>query len=219
MTGDTVGGRALIDAAGGQLQQPRIWDIDLSVARTNVGPFRIDGYTSIAVDPRAYDSVQSRTPSSTLFAGVASIVFGLQSGDPLPLEGGLLMRCPANTIFWISNAAQTGRMLRLYLCPPAVELKFYQRPETPYTGPATAFQVTVAAVATLISASQAGRKSIMIRNNDAAATLFLGPTSAVLTTTGMPLSPGQTVVFSESTSAWYGIASAGTIDTRVVVEG
>jgi hypothetical protein len=207
----------ILDSVGrSDRQDPAFIDFDLTAARSQLA-VEIPMSTVLVIDPIGYDS--RYVTSSSLYAGILLVQPQRSSADPVRLEPGVNFKMPPTARIYISNAAQSGRMARLYCLPRAYDLKFYQRYDAPFVSPASGFAISVAVGATLISAAQAGRRSIMIRNNDAAATLYLGPTSGVTTVNGMPLSPAQTVVFSDSTTAWYGAASVGTIDTRVITEG
>lgn len=218
MTG--ISDRAIIDVQGGNLSSVETLDIDLSVARSNPTLFQVQPCWGIAVDPAAYATPATTTPSSTLFCGVASVQIGRPTMDPIRLEGGSLVKFPPGvTQLWITNAAQASHMMRLYICPPPWEVKFYLKADVPFVGPASAFAVAVTNAATLISAAQPDRASIMVANNDPALVLYVGFTSGVTTATGFPIAPGEAAWWAANTSAVYGISPGANIDARVTVEG
>jgi hypothetical protein len=72
--------------------------------------------------------------------------------------------------------------------------------------------ITVAATATLIRATNTSRKSILIRNNGSA-TLFIGGNNAVTDTNGFQILAGQSINIKD-TDEIYGIVSTGTLNVR-----
>lgn len=214
----TAPGRSLLQAAASDIQTLTIFDLDLSVARSKV-QFVVGSAVSITADPAGYDSQTSTTPSTSIFAGGASIIVGRNTNDPIRLEPGVFIRVPANSLVWISNSAQASRMLRLYFCPPAYEIKFYLRNEAPTVSGGAYGAVSVTTAATLIRPSAAGRANVMVKNNDPALVLYVGFDSSVTTATGFPIGPGEAVWWGDYTGAVYGIAPSATIDTRWTTEG
>lgn len=84
--------------------------------------------------------------------------------------------------------------------------------------------VSVGATATLIIAANTKRQELIITNNSTSPDIFLGITSAVTSSTGLPLYAGQTRERSRGFGTWlgdvYGISASGTADIRVwEVEG
>jgi len=197
-------------------QDPFFLDIDVSTARSNL-KIDIPVSTVLTLDPAAYDD--DETTSTTLYAGTITVRVGRRSAPPVRLEPGGNFKMPPTGTIYVSNAAQSGRRVRLYCLPLAYDLKFYQRYDAPTVSPATAFAISVGTAATLITASQPGRQSVMVKNNDASAALYIGFTSGVTIVTGMPVAAGEAIWLDHSTSPVYGIVAAGTLDARVIVEG
>jgi hypothetical protein len=73
-------------------------------------------------------------------------------------------------------------------------------------------QVSVAASATQLLAANSGRRVALITNTHATATLYIGTTSGVTTSTGHPLPAGTSMSISYS-GALYGITASATITT------
>lgn len=214
MTGNYgVPGAALLDAQGGNLQSIQIYDVDLSTPRTGAS-LAIQGtpFWGVGVDPAGYDNAQSKNPSSSVYAGTASIAIGRQTMDPVRLEGGSWIECPATDKFWITNAAQSGKMLRLYLCPPPWKVRFYLKQDAPFVAALSTGQVAVTDVATLITPALAGRTSFMF-SNDGSVPMWFGPTSGVTTVTGKKASSTQSTTINDSTTAIYAICAAGQVTT------
>lgn len=214
----TMPGRSIIEAKASDLQTIITIDLDLSIAR-NAVQFQIGSFDKISADPAGYDSATATTPSSTIFAGGASVRVGRNTADPIRLEAGVFIRTPAADVVWISNAAQAARMLRLYFCPPQIEIKFYLRNEAPTVSGGAYGNVSVGTTATLIRPSAAGRASVMVKNNDPALVLYVGFDSSVTTANGFPVGPGEAAWWGDYTGAVYGIAPSSTIDTRWTTEG
>ena len=76
--------------------------------------------------------------------------------------------------------------------------------------------VSVGTSATLIAGTNGSRIACRITNNHASAAVYLGSTSNVTATTGMPLAAGQSYDDIYSRDAWYAISAASTIDVRVL---
>jgi len=77
--------------------------------------------------------------------------------------------------------------------------------------------VSVTTNATALCTAKESRTSILIANNGSA-TLYIGTTSAVTTSTGTPVPEGQ--AHSDSgehcyRGIWYGIVASATLDVRV----
>lgn len=66
-----------------------------------------------------------------------------------------------------------------------------------------------------IVAANASRKSVTI-HNAGSVTVYLGSTSGVTTSNGVPLAPNATMSDEASTDAWYAITASGTGDLRIV---
>lgn len=78
--------------------------------------------------------------------------------------------------------------------------------------------VSVGTNATLVLASNPGRRMFVIYNNGAN-TVFLGPDANVTTGTGIPILPQSSFTQNGSRmwmGAWYGITSTSTSDTRYI---
>ncbi len=74
--------------------------------------------------------------------------------------------------------------------------------------------VSVGTTATLLTANKDSRVSVAVVNNGAA-TVYWGATSAVTTTTGIPLAANASFEERDYTGAIYGIVAAGAVDCRV----
>lgn len=82
----------------------------------------------------------------------------------------------------------------------------------------TPFAVTITTVATQIRAANGLRRTLSLRNNGVA-TVYLGNSSAVTTSTGYPLETGDAVDEDQSGDAWWGIVvGPGSGDIRGVEE-
>ncbi|MDA8171067.1 MAG: hypothetical protein M0Z48_04465 [Nitrospiraceae bacterium] len=80
--------------------------------------------------------------------------------------------------------------------------------------------VNVTAAATLINASNAGRKNIIIKNTDAANTIYIGNNNLVTSGTGFPLGPLDVLSMNHYTGNIYGICAAGlAANAAVLSEG
>lgn len=79
-----------------------------------------------------------------------------------------------------------------------------------------AYSVGVGAIQ--VAAASATRQKVTVRNNSAAATVYVGPDS-VTSATGFPLGPGEAYTFEGTTADVYALSSAVSTDVRVVVEG
>jgi hypothetical protein len=66
-----------------------------------------------------------------------------------------------------------------------------------------------------IVAANAARQTVTI-HNAGTVTVYLGSTSGVTTSNGIPLAPNATLCDESSVDAWYGITSSGTGDLRIV---
>jgi len=77
-------------------------------------------------------------------------------------------------------------------------------------GAATVAQTSLSTTAAQIVASNTSRKGLVIKNIDSAIVVYLGTSSGVTSANGYPLSAGESVTLSASTSAWYGIAASST---------
>lgn len=73
--------------------------------------------------------------------------------------------------------------------------------------------VSAAAVATLVSAANANRKSLLIRNIGLV-NVFLGP-AGVTIANGQQIAPNEALEDTATTAAWYAIVAAGTCELRV----
>lgn len=69
--------------------------------------------------------------------------------------------------------------------------------------------------ASSIVAANSSRKSVTI-HNAGSVTVYLGGTSGVTTSNGIPLGAGETLSDDSSTDAWYAITASGTADLRIV---
>ena len=80
--------------------------------------------------------------------------------------------------------------------------------------------VNVTAAATLINASNAGRKNIIIKNTDAANTIYIGENNTVTSANGFPLDPKDSLSLNHYTGDIYGICAAGlAANAAVLSEG
>lgn len=87
------------------------YDIDLSTARTKPEAIELAG-RNIFVSLEAWDD--EKTISSTLETGKAVITVNEKSGAPKELSGGMSYKFGAAfDKIWITNAAQSGKMLRI----------------------------------------------------------------------------------------------------------
>jgi hypothetical protein len=81
--------------------------------------------------------------------------------------------------------------------------------------------VTVGNTATLVLASNPGRRMFSVYNNGAV-TMYLGPDANVATTTGTPILPQASYTQNGSRmymGAWYGITASSTVDVRYMDYG
>lgn len=78
--------------------------------------------------------------------------------------------------------------------------------------------ISVADTATLIIAAEADRKVLSIANDEASATVYIGPDASVTTSNGLPLYAGQIQDNTKTHGLWagpiYGIVASGTADVR-----
>lgn len=86
----------------------------------------------------------------------------------------------------------------------------------PVKGVATASQVTSAlATSALLIAANADRKSVVIANKHATATLYINrATPAVIT--NFPIPAGQSFTDDLTVGAWYGITDGAATDARII---
>lgn len=84
---------------------------------------------------------------------------------------------------------------------------------------ATATNVSVTNVATLIIDGNARRQELFITNNGVTPDAYIGPDNTVTSTTGLPLYSGQTRERDRGFGTWlgpvWGITASGTADIRV----
>jgi len=80
------------------------------------------------------------------------------------------------------------------------------------TGTMNYGNITVTTSATLIKATNASRKSIVIRNYGSAA-LFIGGNNSVTTANGFEV-PASQSIYIKDTDEVYGIVASGTLDVR-----
>lgn len=202
-------------------QDPTFIDIDLTIARATPQLIQLPFTSTVLVgDPLAYDG--ETTASGTLYTGYVYVRPEKTSAAPVRLEAGGNFKMPPTNKIYIQNPAQSSRMIRVYALPLAYDLKFYLRFDTPAVAAATFGQVTITSTATLIAASQPGRHSLMMQNNNAAGSdeMYIGPSASVTTATGLRVSAQQTFWFDQDTAAWYGICQAAkTADCRFIIEG
>lgn len=83
-------------------------------------------------------------------------------------------------------------------------------------GTPTVSVVPVGSTATQIIGSNELRRVATIFNNDSAKTLYIGPDSSVTVGNGYPVPYQQSFQDTRTESAWWGICSSGTIDTRII---
>lgn len=84
----------------------------------------------------------------------------------------------------------------------------------------TPVRVNMTDASAIISASNSGRKSAILKNMDAANTVYLGYDNAVTAADGYPLEPKETVTLSHYTGDIYGVCGAGlTANVAVLSEG
>jgi len=76
-------------------------------------------------------------------------------------------------------------------------------------------KVTVITTATLLTAANGNRKTMMIKNNGAAS-IFIGNSNQVTTATGLELPQGQQLCVTGDTDAYWGICAAGSQQVDVV---
>lgn len=72
--------------------------------------------------------------------------------------------------------------------------------------------ISVTTVATLIKATNASRKSILVRNYGSAS-LFIGGNNSVTTSNGFEVQANQSI-YIKDTDEIYGIVASGTLDVR-----
>jgi len=72
--------------------------------------------------------------------------------------------------------------------------------------------ISVTTAATLIKATNASRKSILIRNNGSS-TLYIGGNNSVTTSNGFEVIAGEEI-YIKDTDEIYGIVASGTLDVR-----
>ena len=83
--------------------------------------------------------------------------------------------------------------------------------------PLTSAAVTVADAATALHTASGNPIRLVVYNNDASATMFVGG-SAVVTTTGIPVAAGKSLsMLLNGGEIAFGIVAAGTVNARVVV--
>lgn len=83
---------------------------------------------------------------------------------------------------------------------------------------ATVAAVAPTTTATLITLANTARSGLYIYNAHATVDCFIGPSSGVTASTGIPLLHATGAFFDDHTSnAWYGITASGTSDLRVIV--
>ena len=74
--------------------------------------------------------------------------------------------------------------------------------------------VTCTGAADLLLAGAAGRKSVLIASLPDSAVAYLGP-SGVATTDGVPIYPGEKMVWPLGNAALYGATASGTANLRI----
>lgn len=78
--------------------------------------------------------------------------------------------------------------------------------------------ISIGNTATLILPANNARKGCLIGNNSGSVVLYVGPDSAVTSSTGMPVATGATFQNSDLDAAWrgdiYGIVASSTADIR-----
>lgn len=74
--------------------------------------------------------------------------------------------------------------------------------------------VTIGTSAALIKGGRTSRGSLLIQNAHATNVLYIGFDSSVATTTGIRLSPDDSIEISDSGTEIYGIASGASTDVR-----
>lgn len=79
----------------------------------------------------------------------------------------------------------------------------------------TASAVPVGTSSVVVADRKASRTSVIVYNNHASQILYLGTTSGVTTSTGLPVAAGASRVFDDYNGVLYGIASGATTDVRV----
>lgn len=78
--------------------------------------------------------------------------------------------------------------------------------------------VSVGTSATLIIAANEDRKVLSIANDEASATVYIGPDASITTSNGLPLYAGNVQDNTKTHGLWagpiYGIVASGTADVR-----
>lgn len=75
--------------------------------------------------------------------------------------------------------------------------------------------VTVGTNPALLASNDSIRKAVIIANNASSGTLYIG-NIGVTAANGIPIAAGTSFVDTISQDAWYGIASSGTLDVRIL---
>lgn len=78
-------------------------------------------------------------------------------------------------------------------------------------------QTAISTSATQVAAARATRTGLLIRNLDAAISIYIGPTSGVTSGNGMLLKAGESVPVT-AVGTWYAIAASGTPTVAVLDE-
>jgi hypothetical protein len=114
--------------------------------------------------------------------------------------------------FLISMVDVRGASIRVD-APPTSQIV------TQAMGATLAASAVAISTAALIADASATRQKLTVKNTSSSATLYLGASAGVTAGDGFPLGPGEGFTMEGTQAALYGVASAGTIDVRVLAEG
>ncbi|TAN55357.1 MAG: hypothetical protein EPN20_20330 [Magnetospirillum sp.] len=166
-----------------------------------------------------------KRPAVTSLSAMVECSVGQVEDDYLPLGINSLVAGEAHA-YWLRWKSQPGVwafFLISLIDPRSASIQIDAPPTSQIVTQAMGATVAMSSVsistAALLAASSATRQKLTIKNTSAAATLYLGASAAVTSATGFPLAPGEGFTVEGSQAAVYAVASAGSIDVRLLAEG